>query len=305
MPTVVLAPAAALQAPAGEQALGRRFPTGQAGVVHVGQSAVLLTGDDGTDLLVVTGAERGLTPGGVHVPEAALDRLCQDLAAAGADAVVDLTGWCAAPVRRVDLRVPRVVPDPTALSLLHTAVHEGPGAVTAATADVMDPGPQRALAGKTAVAALTADRRAAADLLGRLVGAGPGATPAGDDVLVGVLAALYAVPHPAAVAAVELLADLLTPLLDHTTRASRQDLRAAAAGRFARHIHNQVRALGAADRVPSAVSAAQRRGATSGTDLLCGLVHAATVLSAPVVAPEPVAPTSPTRPTASTNRRSA
>ncbi|TFV53970.1 DUF2877 domain-containing protein, partial [Geodermatophilus sp. DF01-2] len=56
----------------------------------------------------------------------------------------------------------------------------------------MDPRPARALAEPLTLAALTGDEARVAHLLSRLVGVGPGATPAGDDVIVGVLAALDA-----------------------------------------------------------------------------------------------------------------
>ena len=79
------------------------------------------------------------------------------------------------------------------------------------------------------------------DRLRRLIGAGPGSTPAGDDVVVGVLAALRATGRDDAAAAIGRAS---CRLLDRTTSASRMYLSAAADGRFAERVHELVRGLG-------------------------------------------------------------
>ncbi len=248
-------------------------------MVHVGQSAVLLAGPDDRLLPVSTGV-RGLVAGGVFLPlpdDFGAVRLAA--ATAGGDPV-DLSGWRALPpaaVHGVDLRLtPQRLDDRAARAML-----EG---LSAAGQDVdglvaMDPRPLRALAPRLASAALRGDRRALGVIASRLIGAGPGATPAGDDVVVGVLAGLRASDAgPNALAA---LACVVAPLLPRTTRASRHDLRAALEGEFSQHVHALVRAMGDVSLVPQALRAAHAWGATSGLDLAAGVAWSVDVARRP------------------------
>jgi hypothetical protein len=143
----------------------------------------------------------------------------------------------------------------------------------------MDPRPTRALAGSLTRAALSGDRGRVAQLLRRLVGVGPGTTPAGDDVIVGILAALDAatgslLEEASARAARAVLGAGLRPLLGRTTAIARHDLTAALAGQFAEHMHQMVAALADPTAVPAAIATARSWGATSGVDLATGMASA-------------------------------
>lgn len=253
-------------------------------VVHVGQSAAVLRAGD--DSLAITSRERGLVPGGVCVPhpaDFALVRraLVRRALTPGAAVRPDLLLADLLPhAVRVDLRVPPTVPDATAVAALSRAV-----AAARVPAGVLpDPRPLRDLAGPLARAALAGDDAGVADLLHRLVGSGPGATPAGDDVVVGVLAALGATPGSPAADARGRLARALPAVLHRTTWASRHDLRAAAAGQLAEHLHDLVRATADAALVPGTVARARTWGATSGLDHASG-VAAAAALALPTSGP--------------------
>lgn len=284
--------------------------------VHVGTSAVLLRpagggsgrSDGGSDgLLVVSGAGRGLVPGGICLP-GTVDLLALRAVAEAASAVgagcLDLSGWLPVLARatRTDLAVHPGRIDPAAVRRLVAECAADPSAVQqpavltgpAGRADLadggpgpMDPGPLRRLAGPLAAAALAGAAEDVADLLLALVGAGPGSTPTGDDVVVGVLAALdrdgghgaAGATATAATGGADRLRAALPPLLGRTTAGSRHDLAAAVAGQFAERVHVLVRALAAPRLVPAVVRAARGWGATSGTDLAHGIAGAATALA--------------------------
>lgn len=264
-------------------------------IVHVGQSALLLARVGGSSprvtpqLVAVTSAARGLVPGGICVPDR--DDFAHVVRTIAGDRpsplgedppVVHLDRWCADPpsVVRVDLRLPPTRLAPDAVELLARSVKAVP---VAAAGTVMDPAPLRALAGPLARAALTADDTLVGELLLRLVGSGPGTTPTGDDVVVGVLATLAAVPDLPRVdgtSAARRVARLLPDLTHRTTGASRHDLLAAADGQFSEHVHALVRALTDPALVQPTVLKARTWGATSGIDHASGVLAAArTVLS--------------------------
>lgn len=126
-----------------------------------------------------------------------------------------------------------------------------------------------------AVVAALDDPRALARLVPGVVGAGPGLTPAGDDVLVGVLAALTAVDDPAAAGRRRRLMDALEPLLPGTTQVSAHLLRQASRGLLGAALH-RLRCVLLARSAPTDVDAAVARvlaiGATSGADAATGLL---------------------------------
>jgi hypothetical protein len=272
-PARVIAPLSDLSAPSWP-----RHGTWQ--VVHVGQSAVILAGPD--DLLFpVTTRGRGLAPGGVSLPVPEDFDAVRVAALAAGGGWVDLAGWRGLPreaIHGADLGLVAAPVDRRAVD----AMLAGLSAADAATDTLvgMDPGPFRALAPRLASAALAGDARGAGAVASRLVGAGPGATPAGDDVVVGVLAGLRV--SAADDEAVAVLADTVRPLLARTTRASRHDLRAALAGEFSQHVHRLVRALRDVRLVAPALSAARTWGATSGLDLAAGLAWSLDVAHAHV-----------------------
>jgi hypothetical protein len=120
------------------------------------------------------------------------------------------------------------------------------------------------------------DPKALGEVVARVVGRGPGATPAGDDVLVGVLAVLTARHSGRAGArAAELLGRALLPLLPTTTAVSGHLLRQAANGQIGRDLHELVSALNGA---PSPLQLSEKvhrvieTGATSGADTCQGLL---------------------------------
>jgi len=117
------------------------------------------------------------------------------------------------------------------------------------------------------------------EALAGIVGCGPGLTPAGDDVLVGILAVLGsslageagAEAHRAMRLAVEHLAPRTTALSAHM-------LRQAARGFLGRMPHDLVAALAspsAADALDRAIGSMAATGGTSGADVCVGVVEAA------------------------------
>ena len=111
------------------------------------------------------------------------------------------------------------------------------------------------------------------DVVFDVVGCGPGSTPAGDDVLVGILAVLTS-PHSGATgsAAVQSLRRSLRPLLPTTTDISGHLLRQAADGLVGRAVHELVCAL-----IGNAGTRGTERGGPPSRrhrrDVRCGHVH--------------------------------
>jgi hypothetical protein len=114
------------------------------------------------------------------------------------------------------------------------------------------------------------------NVLASVVGRGPGLTPAGDDVLVGILAVLNS-PHSGSAGAkiAESLGRLIMPLLSTTTYVSGQLLHQAANGLFGRLVHELLSAL-IEDQPQRKLTETVRRiletGATSGADTCEGLL---------------------------------
>jgi hypothetical protein len=133
----------------------------------------------------------------------------------------------------------------------------------------------------TLVLALAAPAPAAAALargVAGLCGLGPGATPTGDDLLVGVAAALARLGDPARVAAYAAALRAAPP--DATTPVAHAMLHHAAAGAFLEPLRDVAAALGdpGADLAGAAARLAAV-GAQSGADLLAGVVAAARALT--------------------------
>jgi Protein of unknown function (DUF2877) len=109
-----------------------------------------------------------------------------------------------------------------------------------------------------------------------VVGHGPGSTPSGDDVLVGIFAVLTASRSGAAgAAAARSLEEMMRPLLPGTTDISMQLLRQASRGLVGRAVHELICAI-SGETNPRAPHAAVQRvvemGATSGADTCMGLL---------------------------------
>jgi len=131
-------------------------------------------------------------------------------------------------------------------------------------------GVARPILAELVVALEAGDRRLAAEVATRLIGLGPGLTPSGDDVLVGIEAALHALARPSA----GFLALAMGDVEERTTELAATLLRHAAAGEFAERLHTPLAALLGSDdeAIPAAIDRAVAWGATSGTDCLLGLL---------------------------------
>lgn len=241
------------------------FSAGYQLIVHLGQSVVVLRSTTTQRLLTIANASGGVTPGGVCIPNGAeFARVRRELSAVAPGHPVDLSAWSrTATLVPVDLHLTPRHLDAGAIHAVSAELARG----NASPAASFDGGLARvrSLAPALAEAAIHGDPRV---LLPELIGAGPGTTPSGDDMVVGTLAALAA--RGLADAAIRLSA-AVTPLLGATTAASRHYIVAAASGRFAEHVHQLVDGL--VDGMPARtiLACASRWGATSGVDLLTGL----------------------------------
>lgn len=241
------------------------FSGGSQHIVHLGQSALVLRSTTTQRLLTIANASGGVTPGGVCLPnEAEFARVRRELAVVAPGHPVDLAAWSrAVTLVPVDLRLTPRRLDADTIHAVGAVLDRGHGAA----APSFDGGHARvlALAPALAVAAIHGDPRT---LLAEIIGAGPGTTPSGDDLVVGTLAALSALGRADAASR---LSAAVTPLLDMTTSTSRHYLMAAQAGRFAEHVHQLVD--GMAHRMPARtiLAWAGQWGATSGVDVLTGL----------------------------------
>ena len=139
------------------------------------------------------------------------------------------------------------------------------------------------LAGAVAGALASGDQGDVDDAVRRATGRGPGLTPAGDDVLAGVLAVLTA---PGIAAGYEKVADrlraALVPVLPTTTEISRALLGQASQGHVSRPVWELVSSVLSGS--PAADPAQARAdvlatGATSGGDTCAGLAAACRLLS--------------------------
>ncbi|MCX7298909.1 MAG: DUF2877 domain-containing protein [Rhodobacterales bacterium] len=137
-------------------------------------------------------------------------------------------------------------------------------------------------AGALATGVLGALSSGQPDLLNRTlaqtVGRGPGLTPSGDDVIVGILAALMLSPALRdGPAQARRLTRALTPLLRTTTEISRHLLAQAGQGHFSRPLHDLGLALHGPSTerdLPQSIDRALAVGGTSGADTCMGLIIA-------------------------------
>ena len=113
-------------------------------------------------------------------------------------------------------------------------------------------------------------------VLAKVLGRGPGSTPSGDDVLVGILAVLRS-PRSgvAGVRAAESLSRAILPLLWTTSDVSGELLRQAVGGLFSRDVHELLFALlenPAPQQLRNTIRRVIETGATSGADTCMGLL---------------------------------
>jgi hypothetical protein len=103
-----------------------------------------------------------------------------------------------------------------------------------------------------------------------LLGLGEGLTPAGDDCLVGALAVLHAVGHPALVRTPDPASAIARAAAERTTAIGREFVIHALAGRFSEPVLALLRARSPREAAAAATLLAGL-GATSGADTLAGL----------------------------------
>ena len=129
------------------------------------------------------------------------------------------------------------------------------------------------------------DPNALRDVLAQVVGRGPGLTPAGDDVLVGILAVLMSPwSTPACSRFTDALRQQLHPLFPTTTDVSGHLLRQATDGLFSRAVHELVAALiggASSGLLETSARSLIETGATSGADTCAGILAAAPLLIVP------------------------
>jgi hypothetical protein len=239
-------------------------------VVYVGQEAALLATRSGT-LVPVTTGRAGLVPGGLGVPDrSALPPVLvrwSELVADHPVATIDLRAWHGA-ATAVELRIPAAARAGITAAQLADLDRGLPAAPPCAAGF--------ATAGRAAELARSAVEARSGELdvcVAATIGAGIGTTPAGDDVICGVLAGLDLLGLEGAHGR---LGTAVTPLLTATTRTSRHLLAAAVAGRYTERVIGLAAALASTSTaaVRDALALLGRWGASSGLDQATGFAAA-------------------------------
>ena len=241
----------------------------RSGVVHSAfERAVNLLVDG--ELWTVLGAARADSPFGIRL--------------AASDAALDVKAQDRVNVRAGYVGLGRLVVDcRTASRWAPTRWGQPAAGLAARLAAVADAARARAWHESAAMAsdvtdALRGSDAALASAVRRTVGRGPGLTPAGDDVLVGMLALLTSGAAGAAgERASSRLASALAPVLPTTSDLSRHLLQQAARGLAGRALHDLGHALmqdTAHDVLARAIELALDSGCTSGADAATGLAAA-------------------------------
>ena len=253
-----------------DRALTRRTNVDALSVVYVGQAAAVLATRSGT-LVPVTAGLACLAPGGIGVSdEAALTPVLarwSELADGNRAAAINLRAWHAA-ATAVELRIPAAVRAGITAAPLDEFGRRRPDSPSRTAG--FAPGERAEELARAAVGALSVELDAC---VAATVGAGMGNTPAGDDVICGVLAGLDLLGIEGAH---QRLGAAVTPLLSATTRSSRHLLAAAVAGRYTERLIGLAAALVSASvsAVHDALGALARWGASSGLDQATGFAAA-------------------------------
>jgi hypothetical protein len=253
-----------------DRALTRRADVDALSIVYVGQAAAVLATRSGT-LVPVTAGPACLVPGGIGVPDrvalAPVLAHWSELAGGTPAAAINLRAWHAA-ATAVDLGIPAM----------------GRAGVTAGQFAELDRGlPDSSFraggfrVGERAEELTRLAREAHTGELGACVaatvGAGMGTTPAGDDVICGVLAGLDLLGFEAAH---QRLGAFVATQLSCTTRSSRHLLAAATTGRYTEGLVGLAAAVvsASAAAVRTALAVLGRWGASSGLDQATGFAAA-------------------------------
>lgn len=252
-----------------DRALTRQAGVDAVRVVYVGQAAAVLATRSGT-LVPVTAGPACLVPGGIGVPDrvalAPVLAHWSELAGAPA-AAINLHAWHAA-ATAVELRIPAL--DRAGITAAQSAELDRGLPDSSFHAAGFSPGERAEELARLA-------RQVHAGELGACVaatvGAGMGTTPAGDDVICGVLAGLDLLGSEAAH---RRLGAAVAARLSYTTRSSRHLLAAAAAGRYTEGLIGLAAALvsASAPAVRTALAVLRRWGASSGLDQATGFAAA-------------------------------
>ena len=252
-----------------DRALAGRTHVDALHVVYVGQAAAVLATRSGT-LVPLTAGPACLAPGGIGVPDrvalAPVLARWSELAGTPAPAI-NLQAWHAA-ATAVELRIPAV--DRTDVTAAQVAELDRGLPDPSLRAEGFDPG-DRAEELVRLVRAAHAGQLGAC--VAATVGAGMGTTPAGDDVICGVLAGLDLLGFEGAH---KRLGAAAAKRLAYTTRSSRHLLAAAAAGRYTEGLIGLAAALvsASAPAVRTALAVLRRWGASSGLDQATGFAAA-------------------------------
>ncbi|MDO9484942.1 MAG: DUF2877 domain-containing protein [Actinomycetota bacterium] len=229
-------------------------------VVHSGNSTVVLRPYEmHEDDLIVTTGEVGLMPGGIHYSREVFDqwrsRIYGTRVTFRSDSrALDL-------IERVNLRLGMARIDEDSLLLaVHLLSRSRPREIGITSVDS---------AKAAAYQACDRDGDALAASIRTLVGSGEGSTPAGDDLLVGVCAALRSRGY---LSEATLIASMACDIAHRTTRASRLYLRAAEAGRFAERVHVLASSFSHQADAAKIMKSIQGWGASSGLDLATGML---------------------------------
>ena len=252
-----------------DRALTRRTDVDALSVVYVGQAAAVLATRSDT-LVPVTAGPACLAPGGIGVPDrvalAPVLARWSELAGTPA-AAINLRAWHAA-ATAVKLRIPAV--DRARITAAQVAELDRGLPDSSFRAGGFGPGERAEELTRLAREAHTGELGAC---VAATVGAGMGTTPAGDDVICGVLAGFDLLGFEGAH---RRLGAAVATRLSCTTHSSRHLLAAAAAGRYTEGLIGLAAALvsASAPAVRTALAVLGRWGASSGLDQATGFAAA-------------------------------
>ena len=229
-------------------------------VAHAGTSTVVLRPYDASeDDVVVTTGDVGLMPGGIHYSREIFEQWRSGIRGSRVRFRSDARSLEL--VDRIDLHLNAIAIDQDSLLLAVHLLHRSQAREFGVTSV------ERAT--KVARQAFARQREDLSDAVLQLVGRGEGSTPAGDDLLVGVCAALRGMGCETEAA---LIAGFACDIAHRTTRASRLYLRAAEVGRFSERVHLLASSFGHQSDTAKIMKAVQGWGASSGLDLAAGML---------------------------------
>ena len=249
-----------------DRALTRRMDVDALSIVYVGQAAAVLA-TRSSSLVPVTAGPACLAPGGIGLPDrvalAPVLARWSELALNPASAI-NLRAWHTA-ATAVELRIPAV--DRAGITAAQIAE------LDRSLPDAFRPEDLGERAKELTRLAREAHTGELGTCVAATVGAGMGTTPAGDDVICGVLAGLDLLGFEGAH---RRLGAAVAARLSCTTRSSRHLLAAAAAGRYTEGLIGLAAALtsASAPAVRTALTVLGRWGASSGIDQATGFAAA-------------------------------